>query len=66
MFITNNKTFDEKALADQQRYHGHDYMMRTADKTFITEVLFIDWLQTQFIAKTTNFARTQTMIAQLS
>jgi hypothetical protein len=27
------------------------YLMRTADKTFITEVLFIDWLQTQFIQK---------------
>jgi hypothetical protein len=44
--ITNNKTFDETALADQQLYHGHDYVMRTADRPFITEVLLIDWLQT--------------------
>jgi hypothetical protein len=51
MFITNNKTFDETALADQQLYRGHDYVMRTADKTFTTEVLFIDWLHTQFLLK---------------
>jgi hypothetical protein len=51
VFITNNKTFDETALADQQLYHEHNYVMRTADKTFITEVLFIDWLETQFIPK---------------
>jgi hypothetical protein len=25
--------------------------MRSAEKTFMTEVLFIDWLQTQFIPK---------------
>jgi hypothetical protein len=31
MFITNNKTFDETALADQQLYHGHGYVMHTAD-----------------------------------
>jgi hypothetical protein len=31
MFITNNKTFDEAALADQQIYHGDDYMMGTTD-----------------------------------
>jgi hypothetical protein len=57
MFITNNKNFDETALGDQQLYHGHDHVMRTADKTFITELSFIDWLQTQFIPKTINFAR---------
>jgi hypothetical protein len=25
--------------------------MRSAEKTFITEIMFIDWLQTQFIPK---------------
>jgi hypothetical protein len=32
-------------------FHGHDSVMRSAEKTFITEALFIDWLHTQFIQR---------------
>jgi hypothetical protein len=51
MFITKNKTFDETSLATQKLFEEHDYTVRTAHKTFITEVLFIDWLQNVFIPK---------------
>jgi hypothetical protein len=30
-------------------------MMKSAEKMFITDVLFIDWLQTQFIPKNDQF-----------
>jgi hypothetical protein len=49
LFISKNKIFEAERLAEQQLFHGHDYMMRSAEKTSISEVLFIDWLQTQFI-----------------
>jgi hypothetical protein len=49
LFISKNTIFEAERLAEQQLFHGHDYVMRNAEKTFITEVLFIDWLQTQFI-----------------
>jgi hypothetical protein len=51
MFITKNKTFDKTSLAAQKLFEGHDYTVRTAQKTFTTEVLFIDWLQNVFIPK---------------
>jgi hypothetical protein len=51
MFITNNKISNETTLANQQLHHAHHYAMCTADKIFITEVLFIDWPQSQFIPK---------------
>jgi hypothetical protein len=58
MFITKNKTFEEAKLAAEQLYHPHDYVIREASKTFITEVLFIDWLETQFIPRNENLRAT--------
>jgi hypothetical protein len=66
MFITNDKTFDETALADQQLYHGHDYVMRTADTTFITESYSSSGCKRSLLRKTINFARSQTTMTQLS
>jgi hypothetical protein len=52
LFITKGKTFETERLAEQQLFHGHNYVMRSLEKTFMTRVLFIDWLQTLFIPKT--------------
>jgi hypothetical protein len=30
-----NKTFETEKLAEQQLFHGRDYMMKSAEKTFI-------------------------------
>jgi hypothetical protein len=46
LFITKNKTFQKETLEAQQLYHGHDYVVRNSAKTFITEILFLDWLET--------------------
>jgi hypothetical protein len=40
MFISKNKNFDKASLAAQQLFDGHDYTIRTAEKSFITEVVF--------------------------
>jgi hypothetical protein len=66
VFITNNKTFNETTLADQQLYHGHDYVTCTADKTFITRSYSSIGCKRSLFRKTINFARRQTMMAQLS
>jgi hypothetical protein len=52
MFKTQNKTFEAEKPAEQQLFHGNDYMMKSPEKPFITEISSIDWLQTQFISKT--------------
>jgi hypothetical protein len=41
-FISKNKTFEKVALEDHQLFEGHDSIIRTSPKTFITEALFID------------------------
>jgi hypothetical protein len=51
LFISKNKTFGAKRLAEQQPFHGHDYLVRSAEKTFITDVLFGDWPHARFIPK---------------
>jgi hypothetical protein len=51
MFITNNKTFEQTKLAEEQLSYGHDSVIRTAPKMFMIEVLFIDWLQNLFIPR---------------
>jgi hypothetical protein len=45
------QAFQKTLLADRKLYEGHDYTIRTAPKTFITEVLFIDWLKTMFLPR---------------
>jgi hypothetical protein len=51
LFITSNKTFEQAKLAEEQLYHGHDYVIRMAPKTFMTEVRLTDWLQNLFIQR---------------
>jgi hypothetical protein len=51
LFITKSGTFDKTSLAGQKLFEWNDYTVRTAQRTFITEVLFIDWLQNVFIPK---------------
>jgi hypothetical protein len=51
LIISKNQTFEKVLLADRELYEGHDYTIRTAPKTFITEVLFIDWLKTMFLPR---------------
>jgi hypothetical protein len=51
MSTNKNKTFETERLTEQQLFQSHERGMRSAKKMFITEVLFIDWLQTQFSPK---------------
>jgi hypothetical protein len=48
LFISKNN-FEAEGLAEQHPFHGHDYLMRSAEKMFMIRVLFIQWFQTQFI-----------------
>jgi hypothetical protein len=57
LFISKLKTFEKTVLADQKLYEGHDYTIRSAPKTFITEVLFIDWLETIFLPRIAELRR---------
>jgi hypothetical protein len=34
------------AIYSQKLYEGHGYTIRSVPRTFITEILFIDWLET--------------------
>jgi hypothetical protein len=57
MPISKNKTFLSEALAEHQLYHDHDYVIVNSAKTVMTEGLFIDWLQIQFIPKNKELRR---------
>jgi hypothetical protein len=48
-FVSKNKTFEKKRLADFERYERHNSTIRTSPKTFVTEVSFVDWLKTVFL-----------------
>jgi hypothetical protein len=50
-FIWKLKPFDRTLLTAQQLYEGHDYTIRSTPGTLITEVLFIDWLETIFVPR---------------
>jgi hypothetical protein len=54
MFTSKLKTFESQRLAEEQLFHGHDYVIRCPAKTFVPEKLFIDWLQTRFIPRIGN------------
>jgi hypothetical protein len=47
-FVSKNKTLERKRLADFEMHEGHDYTISTASKTFMTKVLFVDWLKSVF------------------
>jgi hypothetical protein len=51
LFISKLKTFEKALLAVQRLYKGPDYAIRSASRTFVTEVLFIDWLDTIFLPR---------------
>jgi hypothetical protein len=55
LFISQNKAFQKAALPEQQIFSGHDSTIRTAPKTFRTEVLFIDSLENIVTLWTNNF-----------
>jgi hypothetical protein len=46
LFIIKSKSFEAEKLTEQQLFHSHGYVTKSAEKTSITEVLFIDGLQT--------------------
>jgi hypothetical protein len=45
----NIKTFERVRLTEPPLSHNHDYIMKSAEKTNVTEVMLVHWLQTQFI-----------------
>jgi hypothetical protein len=49
LFISKLKTFEKARLAGQKLYEWHDYAIRSAQRTFITEVLCVDWLDRIFL-----------------
>jgi hypothetical protein len=55
LFISKPKTFGKTLLAARKLYAGHGYVIRSAQKTLITELLFIDWLETIFYHIFRNF-----------
>jgi hypothetical protein len=48
LFISKLKIFEKAFLAAQKLCEGHDYAIRSAPRTFITEVISIDSLDTIF------------------
>jgi chromosome condensin MukBEF ATPase and DNA-binding subunit MukB len=50
LFVSKLKTFEETLLAAQKLYAGHDYVIQSAPKTFMTEFLFINWLEKIFLS----------------
>jgi hypothetical protein len=69
VFISKLKTFERALLAAQKLYEGHDYAIRSSPQTFITEVLFIDWIDTIFLLRISelrqifNYHRPSVLIA---
>jgi hypothetical protein len=52
------KIFEKSLLAVQKLHEGYDRAIRSAPRTFITEVLFIDWLETIFLPHISELRRT--------
>jgi hypothetical protein len=57
LFISKLKRFEKALLVVQKLYEGHDYAIRSAPRTFITEALFIDWLDTIFLPRISELRR---------
>jgi hypothetical protein len=51
MLISKNQTFDRDQISAQLFYEGIDYEIRRSASSFITEVLFVDWIQSVFLKK---------------
>jgi hypothetical protein len=56
-YYFKNKTFEKTGLEAQQLSEGHDYTIRTSPKTFITETLFIDWIEMAFLVRINYFCQ---------
>jgi hypothetical protein len=48
-FISKLKRVEQTLPTAEKLYKGHDYIIPSAPRTFITEILFIDWLETFFL-----------------
>jgi hypothetical protein len=57
LFISKLKPFKKTLLASQKLDKGHDCAIRSAPRTFITEVLFIDWFDTIFLPRISELRR---------
>jgi hypothetical protein len=57
LFISKLKTFEKALLAAQKVDEGHDYAIRSVPRTFITEILFIDWFDTIFLPRISELRR---------
>jgi hypothetical protein len=52
MFITKLKTVDKHGLGEEMLLYHHQYVTRSANKMFITKVLFIDHMNQIFLPRT--------------
>jgi hypothetical protein len=57
LFISKLKTFEKALLAAQKLYEVHGYAIRPAPRTFITEILFINWLDTILLPRISEVRR---------
>jgi hypothetical protein len=55
LYVKKNKTIKKTALEAQQLFESNDSPIRMAPKTFITETLFVDWLETVFLIRISEF-----------
>jgi hypothetical protein len=56
-FISKLETLKKALLAAQKLYEDHDYASWSALQTFLTELLFIDWLDTIFLPRISELRR---------
>jgi hypothetical protein len=54
MFRSKNKTLNKTFIVAQKLFERHNCTVRTAEKAFITEVLFLHRLQTFIVPKVAN------------
>jgi hypothetical protein len=40
--VAKSKIFEAARLAEKQLFHGHNYVMKSAENTFLADVLFVD------------------------
>jgi hypothetical protein len=57
LIITKDKSFQKNRLAEQELDKGHDYVIKSVLKKFMTEILFIDWSQRIFLPWNKNLIR---------
>jgi hypothetical protein len=54
LIMSENQTYEQHLLAEHQLYEWHDYVIRNAAKTTITEVLSVEWLKMMFLPRIEN------------